>query len=238
MGDRQDKAGTPFQKYFNSMEFLPCKSCALGTAQGLLPLSLLTHGVHSPTDNLSLSHFTPGTQNIQTFWKKKPQTKAPKGKLSVPSAGSVVNAAVAHNGQLWASSSYICCRINPIFLTHALGMKGLSCCPHFTDPFPSHLSVHQESFSPDPSTIRAELDGFITVILFCADDKLFIWPSGCSHSWSGIFPHLLIMWNPTWDAAAGLVKGRKRLLRKNFSPLYPLIKMLWNEDFFFFLLDG
>lgn len=139
---RQDKAGTPFQKYLNSMGFLSCKSSALGTAQGLLPLSLLTHGVHSPTDNLSLSHFTSGMQNIQTFWKKPPKPKHPKE-----------NFLCLLQDQWWAQQQLVMDNFDPAlptfalgsiqyFLTHAAGMK---------DPFPTfcapgiifHWSIHK-----------------------------------------------------------------------------------------------
>lgn len=123
------------------------------------------------------------------------------------------------------------------FLTHAPGMKGLSCCPYFTNPFPSHLSVHQESFSTDPSTVRAGLDGFITVILFVLTIS-YLFDLQAVHCSDMEYSSSLTCWSceihctDTWDAAAGLFKGREMILRKNFSPLYPLIKMLWNEDIF------
>lgn len=169
MTDRT-RQGYPFRSILIPWSFCPVNPVlwALHRDISLSPFSPM--GCTAPLTT-SAFHVSPQARKISKLSEKKTPNQSTQRKTFC--AFCRISAAVAHNGQLWASSSYICCRINSIFLTHALGMKGLSCCPHFTDPFPSHLSVHQESFSPDPSTIRAESDGFITVILFCADNKLF-----------------------------------------------------------------
>lgn len=53
----------------------------------------------------------------------------------------------------------------PNFLTHFTCYGRTQLLPPLPRPLPSHLFVHQESFSTDPATVRAELDAVILFML-------------------------------------------------------------------------